>query len=193
MTTTKILTNRILQITLPPVTSGLRGVSKETFCPPEQVDDPEIVMWALKTGPWMNERQRITLLTLCRFFSKDMIWLVITQDALAQAVGWSRRTVIKRLKELAELDLITIEAVYRDNLQVANAYSLAGSRTGWQPTPMTEKSADPLLAHKNRIIADYREYTAALEAELGAGPSRSPARRCAKPSWGRGRRIYKCI
>lgn len=145
----------------------VRGGLEGDVMPPVPVNDPLVVLWAVLTGPWLNDRQRISLLTLARFFTADTTRLMITQDALAQAVGWTPRTLIKRLKELVELDLITIEAVYQNNLQVANAYSLAGLKTGWQPAPMTAPSADPVLAHKNRLIDDSKEYIASLETALG--------------------------
>ena len=147
----------------------VRGGLEGDVIPPEPVNDPVVVMWAVLTGPWLDDRQRMSLITLARFFSADTTRLVITQEALADAVGWSRKTVIKRLKELAEMDLITIEAVYQHNLQVANVYSLTGSLTGWQPAPMTNPSTTPILAHKNR-------YIASLEAALGTDhPAVRPA------------------
>ena len=138
-----------------------------TYNPPRLFDDPDVARYTHYTGPELGAMPRAVFRELGLYVDPTTGKCEVLMDTLANTLECSTATVSRAIRTCEYAGLIEIHEIITRNNRTRFAYTLkAGLLANWIPTPKPYRGKLTLADHRLKLMTDYQNRIAELEALL---------------------------
>ena len=140
------------------------------YNPPRLFDDPDVARYTRYTrytGPELGAMPRAVFRELGLYVDPTTGKCEVLMDTLANTLECSTATVSRAIRTCEYAGLIEIHEIITRNNRTRFAYTLkAGQLANWIPTPKPYRGKLTLADHRLKLMTDYQNRIAELEALL---------------------------